>query len=622
MRRAVVVLLAGLCLLGLAGGAGAVLPPSGFLDTTAVSGLTKPTSMVWDASSARLFVTQQEGDLRVVEGGKLLGTPFVHLNVDPNGERGLLGVELDPNFASNHFLYLYYTVPGSPPHNRVSRFTAQGNVAAPGSEQVLLDLNDLSSMTNHNGGGLHFGADGKLYIAVGDNANGTNSQTLTGGNLLGKILRMSSDGSIPADNPFSNSLIGNSQLIWSYGLRNPFTFGVQPGTGRIFLNDVGLSTYEEIDEGTAGANYGWPSAEGPANPPNAAFTDPLFCYRHALANPACTSTTLTGCAITGGTFYNPPVTSFPAQYVGRYFFSDLCSGWISQLDPGSGNAVSGFATAASSPVDLDTGPDGALYYLEDGTRIGRISFKAPPTVTTFAPSNGAVDAAVTIQGTYLAGATSVTFNGTPATFTVVLDSRLVATVPAGATSGQIMVTTGSGSATSAGSFTVSGGGPSGPAISSFTPTGGPPGTSVTINGSGFTGATAVAFNGTAASRFRVNSPTRITAVVAPGTTSGPISVTTPAGNGTSVGVFNVPPPPTITTFSPTQGQSGTSVTINGSNFTGATAVKFNGFKAKSFVVQSNSAISAVVAKGAKSGPLSVTTPAGTATSSTSFTVLP
>jgi glucose/arabinose dehydrogenase len=622
MRRAVVVLLAGLCLLGLAGGAGAVSPPSGFLDTTAVNGLTKPTSMVWDASSARLFVTQQEGDLRVVEGGKLLGTPFVHLNVDPNGERGLLGVELDPNFASNHFLYLYYTVPGSPPHNRVSRFTAQGNVAAPGSEQVLLDLNDLSSMTNHNGGALHFGADGKLYIAVGDNANGTNSQTLTGGNLLGKILRMSSDGSIPADNPFSNSLIGNSQLIWSYGLRNPFTFGVQPGTGRIFLNDVGQSTYEEIDDGTPGANYGWPTAEGPANPPNASFTDPLFCYRHALANPACTSTTLTGCAITGGTFYNPPVTSFPAQYVGRYFFSDLCSGWISQLDPGSGNAVSGFATAATSPVDLDTGPDGALYYLEDGTRIGRISFKAPPTVTTFAPSSGAVDAAVTVQGTYLAGATSVTFNGTPATFTVVLDSRLVATVPAGATSGQIMVTTGSGSATSAGSFTVSGGGPSGPAISSFTPTGGPPGTSVTINGSGFTGATAVAFNGTAASRFRVNSPTRITAVVAPGTTSGPISVTTPAGNGTSVGVFNVPPPPTITTFSPTQGQSGTSVTINGSNFSGATAVKFNGFKAKSFVVQSNSTISAVVAKGAKSGPLSVTTPAGTATSSTSFTVLP
>ena len=541
MRRAVVVLLAGLCLLGLAGGAGAVSPPAGFLDTTVVSGLAKPTSMVWDASSSRLFITQQEGDLRVVEGGVLLGTPFVHLNVDFSGERGLLGVELDPNFSSNHFLYLYYTVPGSPSHNRISRFTAQGNVAAPGSEQVFLNLNDLSTTaTNHNGGALHFGTDGKLYVAVGDNATGTNSQTLTGGNLLGKILRMNSDGSIPADNPFSGSLIGNSQYIWAYGLRNPFTFGVQPGTGRIFLNDVGQNTYEEINDGVGGKNYGWPNAEGPASPPNAAYTDPLFCYRHSTGSPNCSSTMLTGCAITGGTFYNPSAVSFPAQYVGRYFFSDLCGGWISQLDPGNGNAVSGFATAAASPVDLDIGPDGALYYLEDGTRVGRISFKAPPTLTTFAPSSGAVGTAVTIQGTYLAGATSVTFNGTPTTFTIVLDSRLVAIVPAGATDGPIGVTTGSGAATSVGSFDVTASTPT-PSISGFTPTSGAQGTNVTINGSGFTGATGVRFNSTSAKSFTVNSDVKITATVANATKTGPISVTGPGGTGTSAGVFTVVP---------------------------------------------------------------------------------
>ena len=624
MRRAVVAaVLAGLCVLVLAGGAGALTPPAGFLDTTAVSGLTKPTSMVWDPSSDRLFITEQGGTLRVVDGGKLQSTPFVTLNVDPNGERGLLGVELDPNFSSNHFLYLYYTVPGATSHNRVSRFTANGNVAQAGSEQILLDLNNLQTCcTNHNGGALHFGLDGKLYLGVGDNANGTNSQTLSGGNLLGKILRMNSDGSIPTDNPFFGSLTGNSQYIWAYGLRNPFTFGVQPGTGRIFLNDVGESTYEEIDEGSAGANYGWPNAEGPATPPTAAYTDPLFCYRHSTGSQNCASTTLTGCAITGGAFYNPSVVSFPAQYVGRYFFSDLCSGWISQLDPGNGNAVAPFGTGANSPVDLDVGPDGALYYLEDGTRVGRISFKAPPTVTTFAPSSGAVGTDVTIRGTYLAGATSVTFNGTPSTFTVVLDSRLVATVPMGATNGQITVTTGSGQATSAGSFTVTGGGPPTPTVSSFTPTSGPPGTNVTINGTGLTGATAVAFHGTAASRFRVNSATRITAVVAAGTTSGTISVTTPGGTGTSVGAFIVPPPPTISSFSPPQGRSGSSVTINGSNFTGTKGVKFNGSKAKSFVVQSDSVIVAVVNRGAKSGPISVTTNAGTAISSSSFTVLP
>src|SRR5262249_44356162 len=243
----------------------------------------------------------------------------------------------------------------------------------------------------------------------------------------------------------------------------------------------------EINEGIGGSNYGWPNAEGTSG--NASYTNPLFCYRHSTGSPNCASTNLTGCAITGGTFYNPSAVSFPAQYVGRYFFSDLCGGWISQLDPGNGNAVSSFATGGSSPVDLDVGQDGALYYLEDGTRVGRISWKASPTVTTFAPSSGAAGATVTIDGTYLAGATSVKFNGTAATFTVVLDSRVVATVPAGATSGQISVTTGSGSATSAGSFTVTGSPP--PSISSFSPTSGKGGTNVTINGSGFTGATAV-----------------------------------------------------------------------------------------------------------------------------------
>jgi hypothetical protein len=498
---------------------------------------------------------------------------------------------------------------GSPPHNRVSRFTAQGNVAAPASEQILLDLNSLSA-TNHNGGAIHFGPDGKLYVAAGDNATGSNSQTLSGGNLLGKILRMNADGTIPSDNPFYLSQSGNSRLIWAYGLRNPYTFAFQAGTTRMFINDVGQSAWEEIDDGIAASNYGWPDDEGPASPPNAAYTDPVFSYGHG------SSDTL-GCAITGGAFYNPPVAYFPSQYVGRYFFSDFCSGWIRQLDP-NGNTVTGFATGVGTPVDLNVAPDGSLYYLSHGGNVGRISYQSTPTLTSIAPGSGGAGMKVAIRGTYLAGATAVAFNGTAATFSVVWDTWLVATVPAGATTGPISVVTAAGTATSAGDFTVL---PT-PSISSFSPTGGPAGTIVTISGLNFTGATAVTFHGTNAQSFTVDSDTQITAVVGAGTTSGTITVFGANGTGTSAGSFTAPPVPSISSFKPTSGKAKTSVTISGLNFTGAKAVKFNGTKAKKFQVKSSSKIVAVVASGSTSGPISVTGPKGQGTSTSSFTVLP
>ena len=284
---------------------GATLP-TGFAETQ-ISGLTSPTAMEF-APDGRLFVCLQGGQLRVIKNGTLLPTPFFSLSVDANGERGLLGVAFDPNFAANNFVYVYYTVPSNPRHNRVSRFTANGDVAAANSEVVVLELDNLSSATNHNGGAIHFGPDGKLYIAVGENANSSNSQTLA--NLLGKVLRINSDGSIPSDNPFFNTASGNNRAIWALGLRNPFTFAFQPGTGRLFINDVGQSTWEEINDGIAGSNYGWPSTEGVTS--NPAFRSPLFAYGHG------TSPT-TGCAIAGGTFYNPVTQMFPPNYTGKYF---------------------------------------------------------------------------------------------------------------------------------------------------------------------------------------------------------------------------------------------------------------------------------------------------------------
>lgn len=335
--------------------AGAATLPAG-LSETLVSGLSNPTAMAM-APDGRIFICQQGGALRVVKNGTLLATPFITLTVSSTGERGLLGIAFDPDFLTNQYVYLYYTATTPLIHNRISRFTASGDVAVPGSEVVLLDLNNLSSATNHNGGAIHFGRDGKLYAAVGENATRENSQTLT--NLLGKMLRINSDGSIPADNPFYGSATGVNRAIWALGLRNPFTFGIHPNSGRIFINDVGESTWEEINEGVAGANYGWPATEGPTT--NPAYVSPLHWYANANA---------TECAIAGGAFYAPEVRQFPAAYVESYFFADLCGGGIRRLD--QGNTSNGFATGISQPVDLLVGHDGSLYYLARNGVLGRV----------------------------------------------------------------------------------------------------------------------------------------------------------------------------------------------------------------------------------------------------------
>jgi glucose/arabinose dehydrogenase len=342
--------------------------PTGFTESQWGSDLSGAATAMDFAPDGRLFVCLQDGHLRVIsKEGVLLANPFLTLSVDSNGERGLMGVAFDPNFASNHYVYVYHTVPGSPAHNRISRFTANGDVAVANSEFVVVNLDNLSSATNHNGGAIHFGPDGKLYVGVGENADGANSQSLS--NRLGKILRINSDGTIPPDNPasfpgISGSTSGANRAIWAVGLRNPFTFAFQPGTTRMFINDVGQSTWEEINNGVAGSNYGWPTAEGPASPPNPNFRDPIFYYGHG-------SSSTTGCAITGGTFYNPSVLQFPSSFVGKYFFADFCGDWIRVLDP-SNNTASDFAAGIPGPVDLDVGPDGALYCLSHAGRVFRI----------------------------------------------------------------------------------------------------------------------------------------------------------------------------------------------------------------------------------------------------------
>jgi glucose/arabinose dehydrogenase len=365
-----------------AAGVHAATVPPGFTDTLVASGLNTPTAMAI-APDGRIFVCQQGGALRVIKNGVLLPTPFLTVTVDSSGERGLLGIAFDPNFVSNQLVYIYYTATTPTIHNRISRFTASGDVALAGSEVIVMDLPNLSSATNHNGGALHFGPDGTLFVAVGDNANGANAQSLN--TRLGKMLRITSTGGIPTNNPFFNVATGDNRAIWALGLRNPFTFSFQAGVGRMFINDVGQNTWEEINDGIVGSNYGWPNCEGFCNPPNPNFRDPIFAYMNDG----------TTCAITGGAFYNPQINQFPANFAGNYFFADFCGGWIRRLDPANGNAVSDFATGISLPVDLQTSADGFLYYLARGNgSVNRIGFtqagdNIAPTVAITNPANGA-----------------------------------------------------------------------------------------------------------------------------------------------------------------------------------------------------------------------------------------
>ncbi len=337
-----------------------------------VSGLSNATAFAQaPAPDGRLFIAEQGGALRVVKNGVLLAAPFHSFTVDSSNERGLIGVTLHPNFASNGVVYVYHTrINGGARNNRVTRLTAATPAAdvSNGSETSIIDLPDLGA-TNHNGGGMKFGADGKLYVAVGDNADSAAAQNLA--SLLGKMLRLNDDGSIPTDNPFYASSTGQARAVWAYGLRNPFTFAVQPGTGRMHINDVGEQTWEEINLGAAGANYGWPASEGPDNV-GAGVTAPLFAYKHSAAIPAGSGSGgfFVGFAIAGGAFY-PASGPFPAAYRGNYFFADFINRFIGVLDLANGNVAYSFASLTGLPVDMLVGTDGALLVLTRGavTRI-------------------------------------------------------------------------------------------------------------------------------------------------------------------------------------------------------------------------------------------------------------
>lgn len=340
---------------GLKSGAGTRGPislPEGFKISTTATGMTGAVALE-AMPDGRILLCEQTGSLRVIRDGKLLPTPFVTVAVDSRWERGLIGVAVDPDFDKSPHVYLCYVAKEPYTHHVISRFLADGDVAKATSEQVLLRGDDQATLggkvpAGHQGGALHFGLDGCLYIGIGEHTNAPASQRLD--TFQGKILRINADGSIPSDNPLLNETAGKYQAIWAYGLRNPFTFAFH-ASGEMLINDVG-GKFEEINRGVAGANYGWPAAEhGPTADPE--FTGPIHIYPEA--------------SISGGD-YVPTASNWPAEYRDKYLFADFVHGWIHCIDPKTASAVDAnaaatFATGFRRPVDMRFAADGSLYVL-------------------------------------------------------------------------------------------------------------------------------------------------------------------------------------------------------------------------------------------------------------------
>jgi glucose/arabinose dehydrogenase/PKD repeat protein len=399
--------------------------PAHGLMTTLANYEDQPVASVQGATAlaftpdGRLLIALRAGNLRIYKDGALQPGAAISIpgtQICFNVERGLLGIAVDPDFASNHHIYLYYTfnkfgdcATSGPdtPVNRVSRFTLGDNdVVDLASELVLID-NIPSPTGMHNAGDVQFGKDGNLYVTVGDGGcdfrgdsacGPSNDSTRDMSALAGKVLRVTSTGGIPAGNPYQG--IGTQRCnvdgvttpptrcreIFASGLRNPWrlAFDSNATTTSFYINDVGLSKWEEIDVGTSGADYGWNLREGPCTvdsytdcgPPLPGMTNPIYSYPHG-----------NGCAsIIGGAF--APIGKWTRDVDGAYLFGDLVCGTIFKLTPSAGGGFT--ASTFASPIgtnwliSLTLGPhagNDALYYItwNDGTahEVRRIAYTGP-----------------------------------------------------------------------------------------------------------------------------------------------------------------------------------------------------------------------------------------------------
>ncbi len=337
-----------------------------FVNELLVSGLVQPTSMAF-LPDGHLLILEQCGKVLVVDPNDTSPHVSTYMDLTPVtgcvNEQGAIDLTLDPDFATNQYLYISYLhAPSS--RFRIARFTHPGGHGGDVSSEVLIWQTSNNSMISHLGGGLDFGPDGKLYLTTGDGGAPSESQDLF--SHLGKVIRLNKDGSIPTDNPFVDLPGGARDEIWALGLRNPFRARWDLSTNRFFISDVGgndqQKAWEDVHLGGASKNFGWPLCEGPCDNPDIPscscndHDDPIFGYPHMGS----------GASVIGGVVYRGH--QFPSQYVGAYFYGDFVRQFIRYVTfDSTGLSVAGdfdFDPDAGWVVSIEEGPDGALYYLD------------------------------------------------------------------------------------------------------------------------------------------------------------------------------------------------------------------------------------------------------------------
>jgi glucose/arabinose dehydrogenase len=363
------------------GNGGSPLPPGiGLqLNPFITAGLASPVFLAQPLDDGRIFVVEQGGRIRVVRNGVLQTTPFLDIStrVLSGGERGLLSVVFHPQYATNHFFYVYFTTQTNG-DIRIERFTTTSNaeVADPATSKLIITA-PHSTYANHNGGLLTFGPDGMLYAGLGDGGSGGdplgNGQNFN--SLLGSLLRLDVDHgdpyAIPADNPFVGQANKRGE-VWAKGLRNPWRYAFDAPTSMLYIADVGQDLHEEVDvvaTNRAGLNYGWNVMEGlscynASTCTQTGFELPILDYGHIGG----------ACSIIGGYVYRG--SAIPAIR-GHYFYSDYCAGFLRSLRYQNGVAVDqkdwGLTSSAVESFGLDFA--GELYMISRSTilKIGPVS---------------------------------------------------------------------------------------------------------------------------------------------------------------------------------------------------------------------------------------------------------
>lgn len=344
-------------------------------DISAPGALAGPMHLDAPVSDARLFVAERAGRIRIIQNGALLATPFLDIStrVATAGEGGLLSFAFHPAYATNGQFYVHFIDAGG--NIVVERFlasAANANVAANTPTPVISIAHP--TYTNHYGGRIAFGADGLLYLSTGDGGGGgdpdRNGQNLNA--LLGKLLRIDVTNlpyTVPATNPFVGQA-GRRSEIWAYGLRNPFRFSFDVAAGLLYIADVGQNAREEVNAvavNGAGFNFGWPITEG-----SLCFPESAACSRTGLVAPVHDYDHTQGCSITGGFVYRG--SAIP-EIVGRYFYTDYCSGWLRSLRYAQGAAVERIDWSIGSIgriLSIGQDGNGELYLLAETGRISRI----------------------------------------------------------------------------------------------------------------------------------------------------------------------------------------------------------------------------------------------------------